>query len=36
MKNDNQDLKQIAPVHGSHVGALSQVIPNNVNGVILT
>lgn len=35
-QNDNQDLKQIAPVHGSHVGALSQVIPNNLNGVILT
>ncbi|XP_019106451.2 chromatin modification-related protein EAF1 B isoform X3 [Beta vulgaris subsp. vulgaris] len=35
-QNDNQDLKQMVPVHGSHVGALSQVIPNNVNGVILT
>ncbi|XP_021763469.1 chromatin modification-related protein EAF1 B-like [Chenopodium quinoa] len=35
-KNDNSDLKQITPVHGSHVGALSQVMPNNLNGVILT
>ncbi|XP_057534806.1 chromatin modification-related protein EAF1 B-like isoform X2 [Amaranthus tricolor] len=35
-QNDIQDLKQIAPVHGSHVAALSLVIPNNLNGVILT
>ncbi|CAO2824521.1 unnamed protein product [Amaranthus hypochondriacus] len=35
-QNDNQDMKQVTPVHGSHVGALSQVIPNNLNGVILT
>ncbi|KAK9733918.1 hypothetical protein RND81_04G100800 [Saponaria officinalis] len=31
-KNDNQ----IALVHGSHVLSLSQVIPNNVNGGVLT
>ncbi|GMH30934.1 hypothetical protein Nepgr_032777 [Nepenthes gracilis] len=31
-----QDLKQIAPVHGSHVAALSEVIPNNLNGGVLT
>ncbi|KAH9622601.1 hypothetical protein KSS87_021568, partial [Heliosperma pusillum] len=35
-KNDNQDLKHIAPAHGSHVLSLSQVIPNNVNGGVLT
>ncbi|XP_021854031.2 chromatin modification-related protein EAF1 B [Spinacia oleracea] len=35
-QNDNQDLKQLTPVHGSHVVALSQVSPNNLNGVILT
>lgn len=35
-QNDSQDLKQIAPVHSSHHVALSQVIPNNVNGGILT
>ncbi|KAL9239119.1 hypothetical protein vseg_013469 [Gypsophila vaccaria] len=35
-KNVNQDLKQIAPAHGSHVLSLSQVIPNNLNGVVLT
>ncbi|GAB4830218.1 hypothetical protein Ancab_019860 [Ancistrocladus abbreviatus] len=34
-QNDNQDLKQLAPVHGSHVAALSQVMPNNVNGGVL-
>ncbi|KAE8676273.1 Helicase/SANT-associated, putative isoform 2 [Hibiscus syriacus] len=32
----NQDLKQIVPVHNSHVIALSQVCPNNLNGGILT
>ncbi|GAB2298526.1 hypothetical protein Dimus_032590 [Dionaea muscipula] len=31
-QNNNQDPKQIAPVHGSHIATLSQVIPNNVNG----
>ncbi|GAB4841339.1 hypothetical protein Ancab_022066 [Ancistrocladus abbreviatus] len=35
-QNDNQDPKQLAPIHGSHVAALSQVIPNNANGVVLT
>ncbi|XP_074268479.1 chromatin modification-related protein EAF1 A-like [Silene latifolia] len=35
-KNDNQDLKHIAPAHGSHVLSLSQVIPNNLNGGVLT
>ncbi|GAB2282067.1 hypothetical protein Dimus_016624 [Dionaea muscipula] len=33
---DNRDLKQIAPVHGSHIAALSQVFPNNVKGTVLT
>ncbi|GMH25852.1 hypothetical protein Nepgr_027695 [Nepenthes gracilis] len=31
-----QDLKQIAPVHGSHASALSGVFPNNLNGGVLT
>ncbi|KAK9129379.1 hypothetical protein Sjap_009866 [Stephania japonica] len=35
-KNDNQDQKQITPVHNSHVVSLSHVCPNNLNGVILT
>ncbi|KAH9626119.1 hypothetical protein KSS87_002993, partial [Heliosperma pusillum] len=35
-KNDNQDLKQRAPIHSSHVLSLSQVIPNNLNGGVLT
>ncbi|GAB2226507.1 hypothetical protein Drorol1_Dr00022317 [Drosera rotundifolia] len=35
-QNDNQDLKQVAPVHASHVAALSQAIPNNLNGGVLT
>ncbi|CAI8612409.1 unnamed protein product [Vicia faba] len=35
-QNDNQDLKQIATVHNSHVIALSQVCPNNLNGGLLT
>ncbi|XP_004514270.1 chromatin modification-related protein EAF1 B-like isoform X2 [Cicer arietinum] len=35
-QNDNQDLKQLAPVHNSHVIALSQVCPNNLNGGLLT
>ncbi|KAF8402099.1 hypothetical protein HHK36_013051 [Tetracentron sinense] len=35
-QNDNQDLKQIAPVHNSHVLCLSQVCPNNLNGGPLT
>ncbi|CAL1412008.1 unnamed protein product [Linum trigynum] len=34
-QNDTQDPKQI-PVHNSHVIALSQVCPNNLNGSILT
>lgn len=35
-QSDNQDLKQIATVHNSHVIALSQVCPNNLNGGFLT
>ncbi|XP_074282925.1 chromatin modification-related protein EAF1 B-like isoform X2 [Silene latifolia] len=35
-KNDIQDLKQRAPIHSSHVLSLSQVIPNNLNGGVLT
>ncbi|KAK8688612.1 hypothetical protein V6N13_087366 [Hibiscus sabdariffa] len=35
-QHDNQDLKQIVPVHNSHVIALSQVCPNNLNGGVLT
>uniref|UniRef100_A0A2N9I759 Myb-like domain-containing protein n=1 Tax=Fagus sylvatica TaxID=28930 RepID=A0A2N9I759_FAGSY len=35
-QSDNQDPKQIASVHNSHVVALSQVCPNNLNGGILT
>ncbi|PIA25555.1 hypothetical protein AQUCO_11100017v1 [Aquilegia coerulea] len=35
-KSDNQALKQITVVHNSHVAALAQVCPNNLNGVILT
>ncbi|XVF32192.1 hypothetical protein REPUB_Repub17cG0060900 [Reevesia pubescens] len=35
-QHDNQDLKQIVPVHNSHVIALSQVCPNNLNGGFLT
>ncbi|KAE8708113.1 Helicase/SANT-associated, putative isoform 2 [Hibiscus syriacus] len=34
-QHDNQDPKQIVPVHNSHVIALSQVFPNNLNGGIL-
>ncbi|XWS47236.1 hypothetical protein CRYUN_Cryun14cG0135200 [Craigia yunnanensis] len=33
---DNQDPKQIVPVHNSHVIALSLVCPNNLNGGVLT
>ncbi|KAM1234258.1 hypothetical protein ACFX13_003938 [Malus domestica] len=35
-QNDNQDLKQVTTVHNSHVMALSQVCPNNLNGGVLT
>ncbi|GMI76181.1 hypothetical protein like AT3G24880 [Hibiscus trionum] len=35
-RHDNQDSKQIVPVHNSHVIALSQVCPNNLNGGVLT
>ncbi|KAK9282032.1 hypothetical protein L1049_004944 [Liquidambar formosana] len=35
-QSDNQDVKQIAPAHNSHVIALSQVCPNNLNGGFLT
>ncbi|KAK7293095.1 hypothetical protein RJT34_15956 [Clitoria ternatea] len=35
-QNDIQDVKQLAPVHNSHVIALSQVCPNNLNGGVLT
>ncbi|CAN0897912.1 Chromatin modification-related protein EAF1 A [Linum grandiflorum] len=34
-QNDNQDPKHI-PVHNSHVMALSQAFPNNLNGGVLT
>ncbi|CAN1131160.1 Chromatin modification-related protein EAF1 A [Linum perenne] len=34
-QNDNQDPKHI-PVHNSHVIALSQAFPNNLNGGVLT
>ncbi|KAE8684609.1 Helicase/SANT-associated, putative isoform 4 [Hibiscus syriacus] len=34
-QHDNQDPKQIVPIHNSHVIALSQVCPNNLNGGIL-
>ncbi|KAK8570007.1 hypothetical protein V6N13_002714 [Hibiscus sabdariffa] len=35
-QHDNQDPKQIVPVHNSHVIALSQVCLNNLNGGVLT
>ncbi|KAE9622154.1 putative nucleoplasmin ATPase transcription factor MYB-HB-like family [Lupinus albus] len=35
-QNDNQDSKQLVPIHNSHVIALSQVFPNNLNGGVLT
>ncbi|XP_019450094.1 PREDICTED: chromatin modification-related protein EAF1 B-like isoform X1 [Lupinus angustifolius] len=35
-QNNNQDLKQLVPIHNSHVIALSQVFPNNLNGGVLT
>ncbi|KAL5562108.1 hypothetical protein UlMin_031855 [Ulmus minor] len=35
-QNENQDTMQVAPVHNSHVIALSQVCPNNLNGCLLT
>ncbi|XP_062078466.1 chromatin modification-related protein EAF1 B-like [Humulus lupulus] len=35
-QNENQDLKQIAPVHSSHVIALTPICPNNLNGGVLT
>ncbi|XP_022771460.1 chromatin modification-related protein EAF1 B-like isoform X2 [Durio zibethinus] len=35
-QHDNQDPKQIVPVHNSHVIALSQVCPNNLNEGVLT
>nr|KJB10958.1 hypothetical protein B456_001G233800 [Gossypium raimondii] len=35
-QHDNQDLKQIVPVHNSHVKSLSEVCPNNLNGGVLT
>ncbi|XWS31278.1 hypothetical protein CRYUN_Cryun23aG0063500 [Craigia yunnanensis] len=34
-QHDNQDPKQIVPVHNSHVIALSKVCPNNLNGGVL-
>ncbi|OVA15959.1 SANT/Myb domain [Macleaya cordata] len=36
IQNDNQDEKQRAAVHNSHLLALSQVCPNNLNGGPLT
>ncbi|XP_029127564.1 chromatin modification-related protein EAF1 B isoform X2 [Cajanus cajan] len=33
---DNQDLKQLVPVHDSHALALSLTSPNNLNGSLLT
>ncbi|XP_038704899.1 chromatin modification-related protein EAF1 B-like isoform X2 [Tripterygium wilfordii] len=35
-QNDNLEAKQIVAVHNSHVLALSHVVPNNLNGVVLT
>ncbi|GMI85669.1 hypothetical protein like AT3G24880 [Hibiscus trionum] len=35
-QHDNQDPKQIVSVHNSHVIALSQVCPNNLNGGVLS
>eukprot|EP00262_Sarcandra_glabra_P015147 TRINITY_DN4602_c0_g2_i1.p1 TRINITY_DN4602_c0_g2~~TRINITY_DN4602_c0_g2_i1.p1 ORF type:complete len:927 (+),score=215.03 TRINITY_DN4602_c0_g2_i1:142-2781(+) len=35
-QNDNQELKQIAPVHNSHVLALSQACSNGLSGGPLT
>ncbi|KAI4304569.1 hypothetical protein MLD38_040059 [Melastoma candidum] len=35
MQNESHDVKQMA-VHNSHFVALSQVCPNNLNGVVLT
>ncbi|KAL6208948.1 hypothetical protein ACLB2K_019891 [Fragaria x ananassa] len=35
-QNDNQDPKQVTTIHNSHVIALSQVCPNNLNGGSLT
>ncbi|KAI4356403.1 hypothetical protein L6164_000428 [Bauhinia variegata] len=35
-QNDNHDLKQLVPLHNSHVFCLSQVCPNNLNSGILT
>ncbi|KAK6937645.1 hypothetical protein RJ641_031153 [Dillenia turbinata] len=35
-QSENQDVKQIAPVHNSHVVALSQVSANSLNGGPLT
>ncbi|KAG6722046.1 hypothetical protein I3842_03G142200 [Carya illinoinensis] len=35
-QSDNQDLKQIGPVHNSHAVAVNQVCPNNLNGGALT
>ncbi|XP_019460850.1 PREDICTED: chromatin modification-related protein EAF1 B-like isoform X1 [Lupinus angustifolius] len=35
-ENDNRDLKHLVPIHNSHVIALSQVFPNNLNGGVLT
>lgn len=34
-QNETHDLRQVVPVHNSHVIALSQVCPNNLNGCIL-
>lgn len=35
-QSESQALKQIMPVHNSHVVAISQVCPNNLNGGVLT
>ncbi|KAI4354359.1 hypothetical protein L6164_003229 [Bauhinia variegata] len=35
-QNDSNDLKQLAPLHNSHVVCLSEVCPNNLNGGIFT
>ncbi|KAM7265237.1 hypothetical protein ACFE04_002920 [Oxalis oulophora] len=35
-QNENQDSKQMTPVHNSHLIALSQVCSNNLNGGLLT
>ncbi|GLT28183.1 hypothetical protein SLA2020_031340 [Shorea laevis] len=35
IQNENQDTKQMVAVHNSHLIALSQVCPNNLNGILM-